>query len=404
MGLDREQLNALKIERNQDETHRIGWPVLVILAVAALVVLVGAWWAWRPDVIPVETTPVTEEPMTEAQAVLNASGYVTARRQATVSSKITGKIVEVHIEEGVVVSAGQVLAVLDDTLIRANLELAEAQLETARKALAETQALSREAQLNLARIAKLANQGVANQAELDRAEAEHESLTARLARQKEEIEVARRQLAMRRIELEDTVIRAPFDGVVVSKNAQPGEMISPMSAGGSFTRTGICTIVDMSSLEIEVDVNESYIQRVVAGRPVEARLDAYPQWNIPAHVIAIVPTADRQKATVEVRIGFDQLDPRVLPDMGVKVSFLGGSEPSGPATAFRFSGEAVDQDQDHDIVWVVSQGRVEKRAVRIARNDGAQAWVLSGVVAGDRLVINPPETLKDGDRVREVNR
>jgi RND family efflux transporter MFP subunit len=243
-------------------------------------------------------------------AVLDASGYVVARRKATVSSKVTGKIVDANVEEGMVVEQGQVLARLDSTLHERQVALAEAQVEAARRALAETEVLLREARINLGRTRELVGAKVSTEAALDADQAAMDALAARLEREREEVAVAERQLAIRRQELDDTIIRAPFDGVVVTKDAQPGEMISPVSAGGGFTRTGICTIVDMSSLEIEVDVNEAYINRVRAGQEALATLDAYPEWRIPSRVITPVPTADRQKATVKVRIAFSELDSR----------------------------------------------------------------------------------------------
>ena len=241
-----------------------------------------------------------------AQAsVLNASGYVTARRRATVSSKVTGKIVEVNVEEGMAVREGQVLARLDDANVRAALRLMEAQLEAARRAITETEVRLAEAERTLKRREQLRTDGLITDADLDQARAEVQSLEARIAASHEQVTVAERQVALQQTELDNMVIRAPFSGVALSKDAQPGEMVSPVSAGGGFTRTGISTIVDMKSLEIEVDVNESYINRVSAGQPVTAVLDAYPDWQIPGRVITIVPTADRQKATVLVRIAFD---------------------------------------------------------------------------------------------------
>ncbi|MHB0970361.1 MAG: efflux RND transporter periplasmic adaptor subunit [Thermoanaerobaculia bacterium] len=255
-------------------------------------------------------------------AVLNASGYVTARRQATVSSKVTGKVTEVHIEEGMRVTRGQLLARLDASIQGAAWRLDLAQERAVASALEETRVRIAEAKLDLERMEKLSSEEVSSKADLDRARAEVDSLVARLAAQQDQLAVARRQVDLRRQDVTDTEIRAPFDGIVVSKDAQPGEMISPVSAGSGFTRTGICTLVDMESLEIEVDVNEAYINRVRVNQQVEAVLDAYPDWKIPAHVITVIPTADRQKATVRVRIAIDQRDPRILPDMGVKVSFI----------------------------------------------------------------------------------
>ncbi|HVS03715.1 MAG TPA: efflux RND transporter periplasmic adaptor subunit, partial [Thermoanaerobaculia bacterium] len=296
MTADTSRLHELKIDRGADADARPPrWPWAVAALVAAGAV---AWWLLaRPTAAEVVTAPAVEVDTHGPTAVLNASGYVTARRQATVSSKVTGKVTEVLVEEGMTVAEGQVLARLDPATGGAALRLAESQAAAAASALEETRVRIAEAGLELRRAEELAAQAVASQADLDRARAQVAALEARLAAQRDELEVARRQVALRRQDVDDLAIRAPFAGVVVSKNAQPGEMISPISAGGGFTRTGICTLVDMDSLEIEVDVNEAYIQRVTAGQPVEARLDAYPDWTIPAHVIAIVPAADRQKAT-----------------------------------------------------------------------------------------------------------
>ena len=200
-------------------------------------------------------------------------------------------------------------------------------------------------------------------------------------------------------------LRAPFAGVVVTKNAQPGEMISPISAGGGFTRTGICTIVDMTSLEIEVDVNEAYIQRVKAGQDVNAVLDAYPDWQIPAEVIAIVPTADRQKATVRVRIGFRERDSRVLRDMGVKVAFL-GSEQAATETAppvIYIPSDAIKTDSEGSYVWIIRDNSVQRRAVTVGPGSGAGQLIRTGLSVGDRIVISAEETLRPGQAVSISN-
>jgi RND family efflux transporter MFP subunit len=359
--------------------------------------------------------------------VLNASGYVTARRRATVSSKVTGKVVEVMVEEGQAVRAGQVLARLDDSQIRAALNVARAQLEAARRATLEDEALLREAELTLQRRRQLMKEGVIGRAELDSSEAQVESLKARISMGQQQVAVAESQLKARQTDLDDMVVRAPFSGVAISKDAQPGEMISPVSAGGGFTRTGIGTIVDMSSLEIEVDVSESYINRVRPDQPVEAVLDAYPDWRIPGHVITTVPSADRQKATVRVRIAFDastrqesqggsgspraaskgeKLDPRILPDMGVKVSFLNErpaeNEDAAPQARLLVPKTAVRTDAGATVVFVVnSEERVERRAVRAGAAEGEQVEIVSGVSAGERIVVDGPPTLSDGARVKE---
>ncbi|MBI4465809.1 MAG: efflux RND transporter periplasmic adaptor subunit, partial [Acidobacteria bacterium] len=362
----------------------------------------GWWWFIGRRVAAVRVVTVEESTVSAGSTVLNASGYVTARRQATVSANTTGKVVEVVVEEGMKVREDQVVARLDDSTHRANLALAEAQLEAARRALAETDVRLEEARLNLRRTQGLTAQGISSQAALDAAQAEVGSFEARLALGREQVAVAERQVAVRQRELDDTVIRAPFAGVVVSKDAQPGEMVSPISAGGGFVRTGICTIVDMDSLEIEVDVNESYIARVEGGQRVEATLDAYPDWRIPARVITTVPTADRQKATVKVRIGFDKLDPRLLPDMGVKVNFLDpearGQGPARPRVLVPRA--ALRRAGSEDVVFVVREARVERRVVRLGAAQGEQVAVLAGLNPGEQVVVEGPVDLADGDRVR----
>ena len=333
--------------------------------------------------------------------ILNASGYVTARRRATVSSKVTGKLVAVLVEEGMAIRQGQVLARLDDSSVLAQLALAEARLEAAKRGFAEQEVRLREAELTLGRTRRLVEEGVVSAADLDGAEAEVDSLAARIALAHEQVVVADRQIDVFRTELNDTVIRAPFDGVAISKDAEAGEMISPVSAGGGFTRTGVCTIVDMGSLEIEVDVNESYINRVQDDQRVVATLDAYPDWDIPAAVITTVPAADRQRATVLVRIAFDQLDPRMLPDMGVKVAFLEEQPPHVQSSGTRVlvPTEAARNQDGQDIVYVVRGDQAERRTVRLGSVVGGLVEVIAGLTAGERLVVEGPADLADGDRV-----
>ena len=264
----------------------------------------------------------TQSTSAQSQQILNASGYITARRKATVSAEITGRILEIFIEEGTVVEKGQIVAKLDDTLAKVDLDLAKARVRSAEARISEIEVDLAEAKRVLARTEELIKTQIASQAALTKAQARVDTLKSSYERAAVDIDIAKLEVTRQRETVEKYVIRAPFDGVVVGKNAQPGEMISPVSAGGGFTRTGICTIVDMDSLEIEVDVNESYIGRVFAGQKVLATLDSYPDWDIPAAVIAVVPTANRDKATVKVRISLGVKDPRILPDMGVKVAFL----------------------------------------------------------------------------------
>jgi RND family efflux transporter MFP subunit len=397
-------LDDLRIERPPARERKGASWVWIGLTLLVVVVLVIFWRTKGAQAIPVRTVIARQIGGSADHTVLNASGYVTARREATVSSKITGKVTEVLIEEGMQVKEGQVLARLDDTNIKASLSLAEAQLDLAKAAIAETQARLKEADINLRRITQLSQQKVSSPAELDHAEAESASLKAKLEQQQTEVKVAERQIATWQQQLDDTIIRAPFGGMVTSKNAQPGEMISPMSAGGSFTRTGICTIVDMDSLEIEVDVNESYINRVQTKQAVEATLDAYSDWKIPAKVIAIIPTADRQKSTVKVRIGFDKLDPRILPEMSVKVAFREpGAANASTAQGVTVPSSAVQHENGRDIVLVVQDNRAEQRTINVSSSTSTDVIIAAGVASGEKVILNPPATLKSGSLVKETN-
>ena len=401
------RLDDLRIDRSRSDDGS-PWPRrILLLSLAVLLVGTAAWWFLAgAAAMEVEAAPVIEAGAgAPASSVLDASGYVVARRQATVASKITGRLVEVGIEEGMSVREGQILARLDDANARHALELAEARHAANVSALKEIEVRLRDAEIDLGRIRKLVSTGIDSQSSLDSAQAERDSLAARLEATRAEVTVAEREIASRRQDVEDTLIRAPFDGVAISKNAQPGEIVSPVSAGGGFTRTGIGTIVDMSSLEIEVDVNEAFIQRVRARQPVSATLQAYPEWKIPAHVITTVPAADRQKATVKVRISFDQLgDPRILPDMGVKVAFQAESDGAAAARPRLLVPErALRREGQGAVVFVLRDDRVERRAVATGGTTGDSVEVLSGLRSGDRVVLDPPADLSDASRVRLRN-
>ena len=402
MSPDKQTLDDLRIDRAKPRSGRSPVAIIVVLLIVAMVVAVLFWWFNRPKPAVVRTVLIQETGGSSGggSTLLNASGYVTARREATVSSKVTGKVIEVLVEEGMKVEQGQVLARIDSSNVEKSLRLAEAQLESARKGLNETKANLAQVEREFQRISKLAANKVSSESELDRAEAEAKSLRARLDKQQADVTVAESEVALWRQQLDDTIIRAPFPGIVTSKNAQPGEMISPMSAGG-FTRTGICTMVDMASLEIEVDVNESYINRVKATQPVEATLDSYPEWHIPAKVIAIIPTADRQKATVKVRVGFEKLDPRILPQMSVKVAFRGEAETKVTARNVTIPRSAIRQRDGRDVVWVMKEGRVERRAITTAGINGDEASVAAGLNAGERVVTEGGDNLNEGARVIE---
>ena len=400
----KQDLAALRIDRGQDRgggSGRFGkWLVLVVLLAGAGA---GAWlWFMRARPVVVAVATASERPAGTQAAVLNASGYVVARRRATVSAKITGKVIEVNVEEGKAVTEGQVLARLDDSTARAALGLAEAQAEAARRSVSENEVRFAQSNVLLSRLQQLHQLGLATKADLDQGQADADSNSARVILSRQQILVAERQIEVQKADLDSTIVRAPFSGVAISKDAQPGEMISPISAGGGFTRTGICTIVDMRSLEIEVDVNEAYINRVSSGQNVTAILDAYPDWRIPAHVITMVPTADRQKATVLVRIAFKQLDPRLLPDMGVKVTFLRedrdvDAEAGRPAVLV--PKDAIKTDDGRSLLMVVHDGVTERRAVERGSADGDRLEVLAGLRAGEQVVVPFPAALSSGEKV-----
>ena len=395
-------LNQLRIDRDQPKPRRRPWPWFLALAVVAGIAFAaiefGGPLVATPEV-RVETVVVAAADAA-TDSVLDATGYVVARRQATVSAKTTGKVLEVHVEEGMTVAAGQLLAVLDARIPEAQLALAESRLAAARSALDEIRVQIKQAELDVERTANLAERNLASRADLDRDRLVLEGLEARFARAERDIEVSERSLAVQRELLEDMQIRAPFGGVVIAKAAQPGEMISPVSAGGGFTRTGICTIVDMESLEVEVDVNEAYINRVRPEQPVTVRLNAYPDFAIAAAVIATIPAADRNKATVRVRIGFLERDPRILPDMGVKVAFLTDSgesaesvEPPGASAqaaaappAVLAPTAAVLEEDGSRYVWVVAGEVAERRPVRVAGADRGRLRIVEGLASGERVV------------------
>ena len=302
------------------------------------------------------------------------------------------------------VADGAVLARLDDTEAKAQLGLARAQLAAAQSQDGEIRAQLQQAERDYTRSQELFNKQLVPEQSMDAARAQRDTLRAKLGSNQEQIRVATESVSVAQVQLDNTIVRAPFAGVVIAKSAQPGEMISPISAGGGFTRTGIGTIVDMDSLEIQVDVNESYINRVTAGQPVEAMLNAYPDWKIPGSVIAIIPAADRSKATVKVRIATRSKDPRIVPDMGVRVAFLdagGGAVPRAPVA----SGVLVPADAVRgDAVFVYANGRVERRSVTPGQAAGADREIVKGLRAAERVVVAPPPSLKDGAAVRVADK
>jgi RND family efflux transporter MFP subunit len=396
-------LGQLKIDRNaMPQKGGAGkWFAAVLVLVGAGV---AAFVVFKPAAaVPVKVASAIPAGSAGAGAgsVLDASGYVIARRQAVVSSKVTGKVMELNIEEGKPVRRGDVLARIDDTNARASLNLAQSQLDAARGQVAEIKVQLIEAERQLRRSRELHERKLVSDAALDNARSTVEGLQARMESAQQNVTVAERGVSMQRQFLDDTVVRAPFDGIITVKNAQVGEMISPLGAGGGNTRTGIGTLVDMASLEIEVDVNENFINRVQAEQPVTATLNAYPDWKIPAAVIAIIPTADRQKATVKVRIGLKVGDARVLPDMGVRVSFLTDEQQTqaeAPKGVF-IPGDAVKDDNGVKVVFVVKGETVERRAITPGAARGGDVQVLAGLSGGEQVVVGDLQQLADGTRI-----
>ena len=405
MNANAELLRELRIDRGNEPKPRRRWPWIVggIVLLLALLAVVGAWMG-RNRPIEVETATATAPGTGGNASVLDATGYVVARRMATVSAKVPGRVREVLIEEGQTVRAGQTIATLDPIDAEQQRALARSQLDAARSQSAGLQAQLREAEANANRLGSLVRQQLVSRAQYDQAIAQRDTLRAQLATSRQNTVVAERSLRIAAQGVDNNIVRAPFDGVVIAKAAQPGEIVSPMAAGGGFTRTGIGTIVDMDSLEVEVDVGESYIGRVRPGMPVEATLNAYPDWKIPAEVIAIIPTADRAKATVKVRIKLIQKDPRIVPDMGVKVSFLEEAKPgdTGKRAGVRIPAAAVVERDGKPMVFVVGdKDVVTMTPVTVGEKMGdADVQVTSGLDSGATVVVSPPETLEAGHRIK----
>ncbi|MGE8247868.1 MAG: efflux RND transporter periplasmic adaptor subunit [Stenotrophomonas bentonitica] len=410
MNASAELLKELRIDRKAGSPppsppRRGRW---IALAVVLLILLAGlAWFVFgRERPIAVTTAPVVAIQQGGASSsVLDASGYVVARRMATVSAKITGKVREVMIEEGMRVEEGQVMATLDPIDANAQRSLSASQLEAARSQLAGLQAQVAQADAEAGRLQALVGQQLVSRSQYDLAIAQRDTLRAQLKTAQRNTTVASDSLAIADLGVDNNIVRAPFSGVVTAKAAQPGEIVSPLSAGGGFTRTGIGTIVDMDSLEIEVEVGESFIGRVQPKMPVEATLNAYPDWKIPAEVIAIIPTADRGKATVKVRVALKAKDPRIVPEMGVRVSFLESARPAEAARpqGVRVPASAIVERGQKTVAFVVKDdARVEQRAITVGTTLNNDRQVTQGLKAGEVVVTTPPAELHDGSKVTET--
>jgi RND family efflux transporter MFP subunit len=411
MGADSDKsqlLHQLRIDRSEREetsgSQRKWWLIAgiaaVVIAAAVLLLLT------RNSAIEVsEATAVAAAAGTQPAAILQATGYVTAEREATISSEIPGQLSHVSVQEGEYVHRGQVLAQLEDATQRAALDQADAQLAAARAQLGQYQVQLAQAQRDFGRDRALIGQHLVSEQDFETARTQAATLAAQVKTQQRQVKLAQASVRAAQVQEDYTIVRAPFAGVVINKAAQVGEIISPIFGGGGFAAAGVATIVDMSSLEVDVDVNEAYIHRVKPGQPAVAVLDAYPDWNIPAHVIAIVPTADKSKATVKVRVAFQKLDPRILPDMGVRVSFLQASSarPSGaarslPAGTVWVPASAVVRRDGRPVVFVVQGDRAHEASVTPGASAG-DLRAVQGIASGTAVVQSPPARLSDGGRI-----
>jgi RND family efflux transporter MFP subunit len=396
-------LHELRIERSQrdeDET-RPRWPWVVGIVVLLVIIAGGiAAFALRGHATTVETSTAVAAASSNDAAVLQATGYVVARREATVSAQITGTLIAVNVEEGEHVKKDQVLARLDPTEFQAQLDAVQSQYAAAQAQVVQARATLKQAKANAARANAIVKQGYVSKQDAEQANTQVATDAAGLNVAIKQAQAARDQVQAAQINMDFTIVRAPFAGVITDKAAQVGEIVSPLSAGGGFTRTGVATIVDMNSLEVDVDVNEAYISRVVPGMPVQAVLDAYPDWKVPAHVIAIIPSADKSKATVKVRIALDQKDPRIIPQMGVRVSFLEkNGNNSKPLPGVLVPKSAIVKRDGKSVVFVVKDGRAERTSVTAGAEFSDMQQILAGVNAGAEVVTTPPADLKDGEKV-----
>jgi len=397
-------LKQLRIERDQrdDETRAPRWPWIVGIVALVLIAAGVAAYALRSSAVEVRVvSAVAPAAGSDAGAVLQATGYVVARREATVSAQITGTLTEVLVEEGEHVKKNQILARLDDSGYKAALDAAKAQYAAAQAQVGQARAQLAQAQHDAKRLDSIAARGLVSKQQAEQARTQAVTAQATLLAAQKDAQAAAAQVASAQVNFDYCVVRSPFDGVVTDKAAQVGEIVSPFSAGGGFTRTGVATIVDMDSLEVDVDVNEAYISRVTPAMPAEAVLDAYPDWRIPAHVIAIIPSADRSKATVKVRIAFDTKDPRIIPEMGVRVSFLEKrADNSKPIAGVLVPRSAIVQRDGHDVVFVIDGEHAKQTPVTTGADFNDLKQVTSGLSAGAQVVAAPPVDLKDGEKIK----
>ncbi|MEW5702191.1 MAG: efflux RND transporter periplasmic adaptor subunit [Candidatus Zixiibacteriota bacterium] len=400
-------LSRLRIRRDDPTTPqtaparrgRSRWLWLIILAAAVAVVAV--FWVTRRSAVEVQTTTVSRLAPASAQSLLTATGYVVAQRKAAVASKGTGRLERLNVVEGDQVKAGQVIAQLEATDVTASLAAARAGVNEARANLEQAQAVEHEARLNFERVQELYTKNLVAQSDFDNAQARFETAKAGVAAAQAAIASAQAAADYAAVQVENTYIRAPFDGTVLSKHADVGEVVAPFASSAS-SRGAVVTLADMTSLQVEADVSESNIRQITLGQPCLITLDALPAEPYRGRVEKIVPTADRSKATVLTKIAFDQIDGRVLPEMSAKVNFLparSSAEEVSTTTVLAVPRAAVVQRGNRSVVFTVRGGQAFAAAVETGQMFGGTLEIRSGVNAGDVIVATVPEKLQDGDRV-----
>lgn len=407
MTATRPDLGKLRIDRGQagaseGQRRALVW-VAALAVVAALFVVAVLLYMRGAGGTEVRVAPVEVSGGGSGSVGITANGYVVARTRASVSSRISGRLASLAVEEGSVVRRNQVLAVLENADYEAALAQAEADSVRVDAQVKEAEATRDQLRRDLARSRELLARNLEPKRTVEDLESQLAGAEARVGVQRAQVAASRASIAYARANLENTYIRAPFDGTVLRKDAEVGEVVAPVATGGGLTRGAVVTMADLKTLEVEVDVNEAYIAQIRDDQPARIVLDAYPSASFSGTVRQIVPTADRQKATVQVKVSITDRDPRILPEMGARVEFLSAdtvtaSTPSRvfvPADAVRTEGAAT-------IVWVVREGRVARVVIEAGPVSGGRREVRSGLSGGERVVVGNADGLTDGDKVHVV--
>jgi RND family efflux transporter MFP subunit len=395
-----EDLSRLRIDRSMTPIRRRRrrwlWPAIALVVLAAA----GAWFAFAPRPATVQTTPVVTTYPSQQYVVLNATGYVVAQRKAAIASKASGRVEWLGVTGGSRVKAGDVIARLDNRDVVAQAESAEANVRAARAALEQAQAEERDTEQQLARNRDLASKGFVAQAVVDGSKARHDRAVATVANARATIAASEASARNARVAVDYTLIRAPFDGVILSKSANVGDMITPFSSA-SESKGAVVTMADMATLEVEADVSESSLAKIRVGQPTEIVLDALPDIRFRGHVSRTVPTVDRAKATVMTKVRFDAIDPRVLPEMSAKVAFLSQEiTPEQQKPLIAVHPDAIVQRDSRAVLFVLR----DDRAVMIPVTPGAKVGDLVAVggevKSGEKAVLKPDASLADGAQVK----